>query len=255
MKIYRVSGLIYNCYQLTAPNPHKRWDFSYLANRTATQELPWDYNATVLNQMKSTTTLLDMGTGGGEFLLSLSPPKGKTYATEAYTPNYELCKNTLPAFGIDVRLVSDDHELPFESDFFDLVINRHESFSAQEVHRILKPGGIFVTQQVGGQNNRELSTFLLGQQVSLTDPNFNLQTCRDELLKARFTVIEGMEHFPLLQFYDVGALVYFAKIIEWEFPGFSVRECLDKLILLQEKLEQNGFIQSTEHRFFITARK
>jgi hypothetical protein len=56
------------------------WDFSYLTNRTATQELPWDYKTTVLSEMKSTTTLLDMGTGGGEFLLSLSPPKGKTYA-------------------------------------------------------------------------------------------------------------------------------------------------------------------------------
>ncbi|WP_169090900.1 class I SAM-dependent methyltransferase [Paenibacillus sp. PL91] len=231
------------------------WDFSYLANRTATQELPWDYKTTVLSYMKSTSTLLDMGTGGGELLLSLSPPKGQTYATEAYAPNYELCKQTLPAFGIDVRPVSKDHKLPFESEFFDLVINRHESFSAQEVHRILKPGGMFITQQVGGQNNRELSAFLLGQQSSLTDANFNLQACRDELMKARFTIVEEKEHFPLLQFFDVGALVYFAKIIEWEFPGFSVQKCLNKLILLQEKLEKDGSIRSTEHRFFMTARK
>ena len=32
---------------------------------------------------------------------------------------------------------------------FDLVINRHEIFGAKEVFRALKPGGLFLTHQVG----------------------------------------------------------------------------------------------------------
>ncbi|MFZ5966929.1 MAG: hypothetical protein ACOYVK_07115 [Bacillota bacterium] len=53
----------------------------------------------------------------------------------------------------------------------------------------------------------------------------------------------------------MGALVYFTKIIEWEFPGFSVEKCFDKLCKLHDKIEQHGFIDSIEHRFLIVAYK
>ena len=36
--------------------------------------------------------LLDMETGGGEFLLSLNHSKHNTSAIEGYQPNVELCK-------------------------------------------------------------------------------------------------------------------------------------------------------------------
>ncbi|MNI47880.1 hypothetical protein D3C73_1024200 [compost metagenome] len=196
-----------------------------------------------------------MGTGGGEFLLSLSPPAGRTHTTEAHLPNYELCQSTLPAHGIDVSFVQDDYTLPYESRFFDLVINRHESFSAEEVYRILKPGGVFITQQVGGMNNRELSRFLLGDEGMITDAGFNLSQTVTELGQAGFTVLKRREFFPTLQFTDVGALVHFAKIIEWEFAGFSVNRCFEQLCLLQEQVEQEGFVTSKEHRFFVSARK
>ncbi|MNV99115.1 hypothetical protein D3C71_1944380 [compost metagenome] len=61
--------------------------------------------------------------------------------------------------------------------------------------------------------------------------------------------------FPVLRFRDIGALVYFAKIIEWEFPGFSVEKCYDRLIRLQQQLERDGYIESMEHRFMIAAVK
>ncbi|WP_199618223.1 class I SAM-dependent methyltransferase [Paenibacillus alkalitolerans] len=233
----------------------KGWDFSYLAGRASEEQLPWDYRSIVLTHMGSGKNMLDMGTGGGEFLLSLDPPKGKTFATEGYAPNYELCKRTLPDYGIDVRQVHDDRELPFEDHFFDLIINRHEAFDAQEVFRILKPGGMFVTQQVGGQNNRELSKLLLGNDSNIIDAAFGLGSAMEEISRSGLTIVEGKEFFPILTFYDVGALVYFAKVIEWEFPGFSVDRCYDKLCFLQEQVEQQGCIQSTEHRFLIVARK
>ncbi|WP_421617356.1 class I SAM-dependent methyltransferase [Brevibacillus sp. TJ4] len=199
--------------------------------------------------------MLDMGTGGGEFLLSLSPPPGKTYATESYPPNYELCRAKLPAYGIEVKLVKDDEALPFEDGCFDLVINRHESFSAREVCRILKPGGVFVTQQVGGMNNRELSRFLLGEGAMTTPADINLAQATGELEAAGFEVLERQECFPELHFTDVGALVYFAKIIEWEFAGFSVDRCFERLLDLHQTAARDGYIASREHRFFILARK
>lgn len=56
-------------------------------------------------------------------------------------------------------------------------------------------------------------------------------------------------------FFDVGALVWFARIIEWEFPGFSVDSCLDRLLNAQRILERNGCIEGRIHRFLLVARK
>ena len=46
-----------------------------------------------------------------------------------------------------------------------------------------------------------------------------------------------------------------ARIIEWEFPGFSVENCFDRLLRLQRILETVGKIEGTTHRFLIAARK
>ncbi len=37
-----------------------------------------------------------------------------------------------------------------------MVINRHEDFYVKELYRILKKDGIFITQQVGEDNDRDL---------------------------------------------------------------------------------------------------
>ena len=62
------------------------------------------------------------------------------------------------------------------------------------------------------------------------------------------------KYFPYLHFYDVGAIVYLAKIIEWEFPGFSVDTCFDALCKMHEELKRKPYIESYGHRFIIAAR-
>jgi len=198
--------------------------------------------------------LLDMGTGDGVFLRTLGHPCHLTHVTEAYPPNVELCIKTLAPLGIGVKQVFDDRQLPFADGTFDLVINRHESFCAQEVSRILKPGGLFLTQQVGGENNIDLRSVLIPGAVGQF-PDHTLQN-NIELAQAQgFEILTREEAFPTTRFYDVGAIVYFAKIVQWEFPGFSVQSCLPQLWDLQEQLEKQGFIESREHRFVLVAKK
>ena len=48
------------------------WDFSYLDGRWDEESLPWDYKKIILEYLKPDHQLLDIGTGGGEFLLSLN---------------------------------------------------------------------------------------------------------------------------------------------------------------------------------------
>lgn len=138
------------------------WDFSHLDGRYEEEgDLPWDYRDTVMRYLRPDSRLLDLDTGGGEFLLSLGHPHALTAATEAYPPNVALCRETLSPLGIDFREASAAGSLPFEDGSFDLVINRHGDFSPAEIARVLKAGGVFVTQQVGAENDRELVEQLL----------------------------------------------------------------------------------------------
>lgn len=230
------------------------WDFSHIEGRCENQTLPWDYQKIVLSFLKNTDQLLDMGTGGGEFLLSLKHPFPLTSVTEAYPPNVELCNKKLAPLGITVVQTYDDDKLSFENNHFDIVINRHESFDANEVGRVLKKGGYFITQQVGGSNNCDLSQKLI-QDFMPPFPMHTLENNTNLMQKAGFRIHQARETYTPVRFFDVGALVYFAKIIEWEFPGFSVEGCFDRLCQCQREIEKNGFVQGTEHRFIIVAQK
>lgn len=231
------------------------WDFSHIDSRYREEgSLPWDYRKIILSHLGDRDYLLDMDTGGGEFLLSLGHPYSRTSATEAYPPNAELCRRLLASLGIDFREAPGNQTLPFADSCFDMVINRHGNYDAGEVNRILKPGGIFITQQVGEDNDRELVELLLPG-MPKPFPGMNLKEQSKKLKESGFDILEQGEAFRPIRFFDVGALVWFAKIIEWEFPGFCVDGCLDRLAAAQALLESGGSIEGTIHRYMMTARK
>lgn len=233
----------------------KGWDFSYLNGRWESEKLPWDYKSIIYRYLNDDLNLLDMGTGGGEFLLTLNHPFNKTSVTEGYEPNIILCKEKLAPLGITVYPIREDDILyNIPDNIFDIVINRHESYNENEVNRVLKDNGIFITQQVGAYNNKDLATFFDENHIDQF-PMMTLEKSIARLKKAGFSIIYKDEYYPEIKFFDLGAVVYFAKIIKWEFHNFSVERHFDKLLLLQDYLNQRGYIKSTEHRFIIVARK
>ena len=232
------------------------WDFSHVDDRyTECEHLPWDYRDVISTYLKPDMKLLDIDTGGGEFLLSLKHPFANTGATEAYPPNVELCRETLLPLGIVFKAADGKGNLPFEDCAFDMVIDRHGDFNAKEIHRVLKQGGVFVTQQVGAENDRELVELLLPEQKEVPFPEQYAQLAAKQFQNAGFAILDQQESFQPIRFFDVGALVWFARIIEWEFPGFSVERCLPNLIRAQEILESQGYIEGSTHRFLLVAQK
>ena len=231
------------------------WDFSHIADKYEEEnDIPWDYDSLVRQYLKKDMKLLDYDTGGGEFLLSLGHPYENTAATEGFPPNVKLCQEKLIPLGIDLKECSDPAKLPFGDSSFDLVINRHGDFCPEELYRVLKPGGLFITQQVGDRNDLDLVRMVFPDTEDPTS-GLHLSVQQRAFEQAGFEIVRAEEHFGQIRFYDVGAFVWFARIIEWEFPGFSVDSCFDRLLQMQAQLEEKGSIDGTTHRYLIIARK
>lgn len=231
------------------------WDFSHIHGRFEEEhDLPWSYREIVREHLRPDAALLDYDTGGGEFLLSLGHPAGRTAATEGYSPNVRLCAERLLSLGINFKTCANPEAIPWPDGSFDVILNRHGSFHAPELFRLLKEGGVFITEQVGGDNDRDLVERVLPA-AEKPFPHLNLKEQRQEFESAGFRILRAEEAYRPILFYDVGAFVWFARIIQWEFPGFSVDRCFEKLLDMQAEIEARGEIRGTIHRYLIVAEK
>lgn len=242
-------------WQREEQQPFIGWDFSYLARRMTEDPLPWDYIAQAGALMDRAASVLDMDTGGGERLLEMRshwPPR--VVATEEYPPNLALATERLALLGVEVRDVhiSDDDPLPFADGEFDLVLNRHSSFNAAEIARILSEGGCFLTQQVHGMWMWDL---LACFGVRPQWPDATPQQYVPRLRAAGMEIVQVQEWSGKLRFTDVGAIVYYLKAVPWEVPCFSVATHQAELFALQDRLEQTGDLSFFASYYTIQARK
>jgi SAM-dependent methyltransferase len=230
------------------------WDFSWLRGRWYEAEPSWNYRQMVHDRVSHAASLLDMGTGGGEFLASLTQLPGTTYATEGYAPNVPIAQERLAPLGIKVVTVADDKILPLPSETFALVINRHESYHSPEVLRILQPHGTFLTQQVGPRNCIQLNQYLEAPlEPDVSDWSLEQETTAVE--EAGFRLLRCEEQLLNSIFYDIGAVVYYLKVIEWQIPHFSIETYHDRLEAMHHLIERQGAFYATAHRFLIEALK
>ena len=137
-------------------------------------------------------------------------------------------------------LSDDAKNIPFDDNSFDMFINRHGDFNAKEAYRLLKKDGLFITEQVGSDNDRDLVEMVLPE-FEKPFPDLNLAIQKKKFEELGFKIIQADEVYRPIRFYDIGAFVWFAHIIEWEFPDFSVEKCFDKLLKMQEIIDKNVF--------------
>jgi SAM-dependent methyltransferase len=251
------SNELFNFLISEAEHPFSGWDFSYIRDRVVNVPLSWSYTSILLPLVRKVKSLLDMGTGGGEFLSSLAPLPKHTCATEAYEPNVSIAKKILELLGVKVFYCKDKEYLPFKDEKFDMIINRHEFYSEKEIYRVLKSNGIFLTQQVGDKNDSKLRMILTGSEKSEDDRKWNLGYAVDKLETIGFEILERQENVTPTRIFDVGAIVYYLKAVPWELPGFSVEKYYKKLMKIHSLINKKGYLElnSNNHRFIIKAKK
>ena len=182
--------------------PFSGWDFSWLDCRSWTEPLRWDYTARV--------------------------------ATEAWPPNVQVAGQPLLPLGIPViqdegardnmeQNGSDDGgRLPFRDGSLDLICNRHESFLATEVSRVLTPGGSFVTQQVDCHDNDDLAQ-ILGIEMP-QEPDSWIGLAQRQVTEAGLVIEEASRADQRIRFADIAAVVFYLKAISWSIPRYSLEK-------------------------------
>jgi SAM-dependent methyltransferase len=253
--------------------PMTGWDFDWLGDRMTVDSLPWDFHDIVAGYAAASPDLLDMGTGGGEWLAALPGRPARTVATEGWRPNLPVARDRLGPLGIEVVEASGgpgnvtqplsaappapgtDGALPFPDRSFHLISNRHESFVAAEVARLLAPGGHFVTQQVGDQTGADAAR-LLGLPIpAFPDPEWTLDLAVAQLTAAGLEVVDSASAVQDIRFADAAALGWYLASVPWLIPGFSVANHADRLRAAQRRVDAGESLVIPQPVFRVAARR
>jgi SAM-dependent methyltransferase len=230
------------------------WDFGWLSGRVHGSDPSWSYPEMARGYVASADRLLDIDTGGGELLASLRPLPRHTWATEGWLPNVAVARDRLEPLGVTVVPTIGREMLPLPDRSIDIVLNRHGRLAAQEIQRVLRPGGILLTQQVGSDDCAALNE-ALGAPPAHPPGSWTLHTAGEALSAAGLRLTRREEEHPVLTFYDIGAVVYHLRLVAWQIPDFNPERYDCALRRLHRRMCAEGRLDVRAHRFLITAER
>jgi SAM-dependent methyltransferase len=228
------------------------WDFSWFAGRATEERPPWGYARLMGERMAGVDAGLDVQTGGGEVLASIPKPPPVLAATESWPPNIAVARRNLAPLGGTVYEVADDADLPFPTGTFDLVVSRHPTVVVwPEIARVLRPGGTYLSQQVGPGSVRELTDFMMGpQEVSRSRSSARAVADAEAV---GLSVVDVRDTTLRMEFHDVAAVVHFLRKVLWIVPGFTVDAYRDRLAAMHELITRDGAFVAHSTRFLFEA--
>ena len=176
-------------------------------------------------------------------------------ATESWPPNVRRAQENLRDKGVVVVADEDDPPLPFADGTFDLITSRHPVEAHwDEIARVLVPGGAYFSQQVGPDSGHEVYDFFLGPQP-LGQSGREPELAQAEAEAAGLEVVDLRTAELRMEFFDVGAMVYFLRKVIWFVPDFTVEKYHGQLKALHERILASGPFIADSRRFLIQARK
>lgn len=231
------------------------WDFSQV--ECSVEGAAWDFYSEAAERSAAGSVLLDIGTGGGERVLGIADRFAFVVGIDSSGPMVETANaNRQRADRENVRFLQMEAErLEFPSAFFDTATSRHCPFNAHEVARVLRPGGIFLTQQVGEADKANLKeAFGRGQASGERDGSLK-ERYRRELEAATFNQVECFE-YDAEEYYrrpeDLLFLLRHTPII----PDFGQHpEDLEAFNRFIRKNRTPKGIQTNSRRFLLIAHK
>ena len=130
-------------------NELKNWDFSQIKYEEENLT-KWDMYDFLRKNTNLQSKILDLGTGGGEKVLTQFPDVSEILGTDfseemIKTANYNLSKSNKR--NITFRKM-DNLNMDTPKDYFDVVLARHTCIDAKQIYDTLKPNGILILRGV-----------------------------------------------------------------------------------------------------------
>lgn len=232
---------------------HNGWDFSSVKCKIEGEGLEL-YNE-VANMCKSGDLLLDIGTGGGEAVLSLAKSVLLLVGIDQSSSMIEAAlRNSRAAGAANTRFLQMDAErLNFPDAFFNIVSCRHSPFHADEAARILIKGGVFLTQQVNENDKLNLKQAFGRGQAFDEQPGTLMQRYITELRAAGFSKVQSIP-FNVNEYYETAEDLIFLLKHTPIIPNFGQDE--RDFQILQQFIAENTTdkgIQTNAARFILIA--
>ncbi len=234
--------------------PLEGWDFSWFDGRATEERPPWGYARLMGERMARASAALDVETGGGEVLATVERPPPLLVATESWPPNAALARARLRSLGAHVVTVADGPTLPFADASFDLAVSRHPVVVLwEEIARVLRPGGTYLSQQIGPGSNRELTDLMMGPQP--VNPGRSRERARAAVAAAGLVLVDLRAGALRVEFFDVAAVVHFLRKVHWTVPGFTPEAYDAPLRAVHEIIRRDGVFVSHAQRLLVEARR
>ncbi len=232
------------------------WDWS--RTRTRIGPVPWEYGEVARRFLRPDSRVLDVGTGGGEIFLGLAPYCGRGVGTDISPQMISTARDNLPeelAHKVSFE-VTTANDLRFPDESFDVVLDRHAPMNTGEIHRVLRPSGVFVTQQVGSKNTANI------HEVFGVDPDRVFGRSHSEEMRARIERFEDLgcgveargEYNVRYWFLDVESLMFWLKAIGVQ-PELDIERHWRQVDEIVERYGTPEGIETNEHRELLIVRK
>jgi SAM-dependent methyltransferase len=231
--------------ELLAGVPARRgWDFTGM--NVLRQPVPWDYHDVVLRYLRSSDVVLDVGTGAGERLRDLAPAFGHGLGIDADPEMIRLARQN-PGGNLSFRVCS--QRLESVPRTFHVILDRHAPFDLTAIAAHLRPGGYFITQQVG-ERNMACVKAALGQPAS--PPPIQRQAITASGLRP----LAFMEYDVEYVVRDIESLVFWLNALDPAHADVDGQSAVASAATLNRVLagnaDERGFV-TNEHRYLAIA--
>lgn len=197
------------------------WDFASM--KVDCDPVPWDYDDVVRAYLSPECRVLDIGTGGGEVFLRLAPLFREGIGIDVDSEMIRVAQEHSPrALRDRVSFLTMSAEtIRFPAASFDIILNRQAPFVPAEVARVLRPSGMFVTQQVGDHNTQNIFEALGWEsngtyiRVLLADqgqpPPISLESAAADFTRSGCMIVRQESYDVPYYFQDLASLVFWLR--------------------------------------------
>jgi ubiquinone/menaquinone biosynthesis C-methylase UbiE len=231
------------------------WDFSQI--NTSYDPIPWDYTSIVRSYLRPTDKVLDIGTGGGEIFLSFASYLREGIGVDHNPTMIETAKRNQANLAYrNIEFVEmDGGSLQFEANEFDMVILRHLRVYVDEIARVLRPGGYFITQLVGKRSSKNILE-AFGWTADSFGPDWwqSVGELVQPFQNGDCHIVALGEYDVKYWFKDIPSLMFWMMSVPWP-EEIELEKHWQNINRILETSTSNRGIETNEHRGLLIAQK